>query len=135
MQVRIPNNYAEGVVPLNPVTGLPDPPLSVFHSVSAASTNATVVKNASGVLKGYNITNRNASWRKVVFHNASSAPTAGANVYFSLDIPPGGGANMATTERGIPFSTGIAITTVTEIADNGTTAVGAGDLNINLFYE
>jgi len=109
--------------------------LNTFHLVSAATTNATVVKASSGVLSGYNITNRNASWRKVAFHNSASAPTAGANIYFSLDIPPGGGANMQISPKGIEFTSGISITTVTELADNGTTAVGAGDLNINLFYE
>jgi hypothetical protein len=127
--------FAQPVFIVNPKTGRAGgtPP---FHLVSAASVNATVVKASYGVLTGYNITNRNASsWRKVVFHNSASAPTAGANVYFSLDIPPGGGANMTVIEEGIPFSNGIAITTVTEIADNGTTAVGAGDLNINLFYK
>jgi hypothetical protein len=35
---------------------------------------------------------------------------------------------------GLAFATGIAITTVTDLTDAGTTAVGASDLVINLWY-
>jgi hypothetical protein len=37
--------------------------------------------------------------------------------------------------NGVTFATGIAFTTVTEVADAGTTAVASGDLAINLFYK
>ena len=107
--------------------------LSTYHLVSAASTNAAVVKASAGKLYGWFITNTNASARKLAFHNTASTPTAGASVFFSLLLPGGGAANVLTGDP-IVFSTGIAITTVTEAADNGTTAVAAGDLIINLFY-
>jgi len=63
--------------------------LTTYHLVSAASTNATVVKNSAGQLFGWYIYNSNAAARKVTFHNASSTPTAGASVFFSLVIPAG----------------------------------------------
>lgn len=119
------------LVSMNPATS---GGLSVFHLMSAGTTNATVVKNTPGQLYGWFIYNKNAAARKVVFHNASSTPTAGASVYFSLMIPPLSGANVDMS-NGIAFSTGIAITTVTDDADSGTTAVAANDLNINLFYK
>lgn len=107
---------------------------STYHLVSAASTNATNIKASAGQLYGWYIFNGNAAARKVAFHNTAGTPTAGASVFFSLVIPAGGGAN-AFGEGGIPFSTGIGITTVTGVADSDATAVGANDLVINLWYK
>lgn len=106
---------------------------STSHLVSAASTNATVVKASAGQLYGYYIYNANASMRKVAFHNTASTPTAGASIFFSLCIPGASAANVAFP-NGIAFSTGIAFTTVTGAADSDSTAVAANDLVINLFY-
>jgi hypothetical protein len=108
--------------------------LTTYHLVSAASTNATNIKASAGQLYCYSIFNTNASMRKVAFHNTAGAPTAGASVFFSLPIPGSGGANVCS-DSGIPFSSGIAITTVTGAADSDNTAVGANDLIINLFYK
>lgn len=107
--------------------------LTTFHLVSAASTNATNIKASAGQLYGWYIYNSNAAARKVAFHNTAGTPTAGASVYFSVMLPPGSAANVFS-ETGMAFSTGIAITTVTEIADAGSTGVGADDLIINLWY-
>ena len=106
---------------------------TTFHLVSAASDNATVVKDSAGQLYGWYIYNSNASARKLAFHDTASAPTAGSEVLFSIVIPPTSGANVFNG-AGIQFGSGIAITTVTELADNGTTGVASGDLIINLFY-
>lgn len=108
--------------------------LTTYHLVSAATTNASVVKASAGQLFGWYIYNSNAAARKVVFHNAATTPTAGASVLFSIVIPPTSGANVEFT-NGIAFSTGIAITTVTGLADSDTTAVAANDLIINLMYK
>lgn len=107
--------------------------LTTYHLVSAASANATVVKASAGQLFGWYIYNSNAAARKLVFHNASSTPTAGASVFFSVVIPPTSGANVFS-DIGIVFSTGIAITTVTGLADSDSTSVAANDLIVNLFY-
>lgn len=107
--------------------------LSTFHLVSAASTNATNVKASAGQLFGWYIYNSNAAARKVAFHNTAGTPTAGASVVSAIVIPPTSAANVEFT-NGIAFSTGIAITTVTDLTDAGATAVGASDLIINLYY-
>lgn len=104
-----------------------------FHLVSANTTNATVIKAAEGSVYSYHLINSNVAARKVAFHNAASTPTAGADVFFSVLVPATSSVSFSSLD-GIRFDTGIAITTVTEIADNGTTAVGAGDLIINIFY-
>jgi hypothetical protein len=107
--------------------------VTTYHLASAGSTNATVVKASAGQLYGWYIYNSNAAARKVAFHNASSTPTAGASIYFSLVIPPTAAANLMGSV-GIAFSTGIAITTVTGLADSDSTGVAANDLIINLWY-
>lgn len=108
--------------------------LSKFHLVAAATTNATNVKASAGQLYGWYIYNSNAAARKVAFHNTSGTPTAGTSVTDSIVIPPGSAAN-AFSEQGIAFSTGIAITTVTGLADSDSAAVAANDLIINLYYK
>jgi hypothetical protein len=107
--------------------------LKRYHLVSAATTNPVVVKSSAGNLHGWYIYNSNAAARKLVFHNTAAAPTAGASVSWSIVIPPESGANVFT-DIGIHFSTGIAITTVTGLADNDSAAVALNDLIINLFY-
>ena len=107
--------------------------LTTYHLVSAATTNATNIKASAGQVYGWYIYNANAAMRKVAFHNSASAPTAGASIFLTLCIPPTSAANVEFTE-GIPFSSGIGITTVTGMADSDATAVAANDLNINIFY-
>lgn len=107
--------------------------LTTYHLVSANSTNATVVKNSAGQLFGWYIYNNNTSMRKLAFHNASSTPTAGSSIFFTINVPGSSAANVFL-ESGIAFSTGISITTVTDVTDAGATAVGTSDLTINLFY-
>jgi hypothetical protein len=101
--------------------------------VSAATTNATVVKASAGRLLGYVITNTNASFRYVKFHNQTTTPTAGASIFLSIGIPPNTTVSF-TLEGGVAFSTGIGITTVTGAANTDTAAVGANDLVINLMW-
>lgn len=107
--------------------------LTTYHLVSAATTNATVVKASAGQLFGWYIYNSNVAARKLAFHNAAATPTAGASIYFTVMIPGGSAANVEFT-NGIAFSAGISITTVTGLADADAVAVALNDLNINLWY-
>jgi hypothetical protein len=107
---------------------------TVYHLVSAASTNATNIKASAGKVTGWYIYNSNASARKVAFHNTAGTPTAGASIYYSLVIPGLAAANVSFPD-GLDFSTGIAITTVTGLTDSDATAVALNDLIINIFYK
>jgi hypothetical protein len=107
---------------------------SVYHLVSAATTNSTNIKASAGEVTGWYIYNSNASARKVAFHNTAGTPTAGASIYFTV-VVPGLAATNVSFPTGIAFSSGIAITTVTELTDAGSTAVGLNDLNINIYYK
>jgi hypothetical protein len=112
----------------------PVSPASYFHLVSAASTNPTVIKASAGTVNGWYIYNSNGSARKVAFQNIATTPTAGSGVVYSLVIPPLSAANVSLPD-GITFSTGIAITTTTGLADSDATAVALNDLIINIFYK
>lgn len=103
------------------------------HLVSAASTNATIVKAGAGRVLGWSFGNTNAAWRYVKLHNQTTTPTAGSGVVRTISIPPNSVSNI-TLEGGIAFSTGIGLTTVTGSADADATAVGAGDIVGELFF-
>ena len=103
------------------------------HIVSAASTNATIVKAGGGRVIGWALANTNAAWRYVKLHNQTTTPTAGTGVVRTIAIPPNGLAQGAF-DGGIAFVTGIGLTTVTGSADADTTAVGVGDIVGELLF-
>ena len=103
------------------------------HFVSAATTNATLVKNAAGKVFGWHFANTTAAWRYVKLHNSATAPTAGAGVVRTIGIPPNDTASFFS-EGGITFATGIGLTMVTGAADADATAVTANDIVGELFY-
>lgn len=108
--------------------------------VSLATTNPTVVKNSPGKLRGLYAYNRTTGAQAkeiwVKFHDLATAPTAGTTpvvmkVGFQSGVPfaphmPGGG---------VAFAAGLALTIVTGYLDNDATAVAAGDLVLEVFYE
>jgi len=103
------------------------------HIVSAATTNATIVKASAGRLLGWNLANTSAAWKYVKFHNQTTTPTAGSGVVRTIGIPPGGRAELSMP-GGIAFTTGIGMTIVNDSADAGTTAVSLGDVVGDIFF-
>lgn len=124
-------NTSPWLVTLSPATS---GGFSVASLVSGASTNATNIKASAGQVFGWYIRNRSAGDRKVMFHNTAGTPTAGSSTFFPIDLPAGSAAN-AFNDTGIPFSSGIAITTVTGAANSDNAAVSANDLIITIFYK
>ena len=108
--------------------------LSVYHVVSAGSTNTANVKASAGQLYGWNVYNAAAYAVYIKLHNTAGTPTAGAGVVKTIAIPAGGGSNLQITQ-GIPFATGIGISIVKDITDAGTTAVSASDCVVDLHYK
>jgi hypothetical protein len=103
------------------------------HLVSAATTNATIVKGSAGRVLGWSFGNTNAAWRYVKLHNQTTSPTAGTGVVRTIPIPPNG-VNTFKLEGGVAFTTGIGLTTVTGSSDADSNAVGAGDIVGELFF-
>lgn len=104
--------------------------------ISAASTNATVIKAAPGTLGYLSISNVNAAARFVKFYNQTAAPSgSGLTSVMTIAVPSNGATGAATNiplpPQGMAFSIGIAFWTTANVADNDTTAVALNDLVIN----
>lgn len=108
---------------------------SLYRLLSAASTNAQVVKNTAGTVYGWHLTNLSGTTpRFVKLYNKASAPTVGTDTpVLTLPLPAGGQANVSFP-TGLAFATGIAIAVTGGVADNDTTSVAANDVIVNLAF-
>jgi hypothetical protein len=101
---------------------------------AAASTNATSAKASAGnafKVAGYNA---KASVVYLKLYNKASAPTVGTDTPF-MTIPLAASAVFNIDFAELYFSTGVAYGFTTDAADNGTTALAAGDiLGFSLVY-
>lgn len=109
--------------------------LTRHAAISAASTNATLVKASAGVLGHLSAFNTNAAARWLKLYNAASAPTAGSGTpAMRIMVPGGGGVVLPIGPAGIRFTTGIGYTIVTGAADTDATAVAANEVAVNIGY-
>lgn len=108
--------------------------LSVQKLISAATTNATLVKSSAGRVYGYQLANTSASWRYVKFYNKATAPTVGTDVpLHTLPLAPNTTTDLNLTIP-ITHATGIGIAVTGSPADNDATAIGAGEVVGTIFY-
>lgn len=107
---------------------------STNHLVSAATTNAAIVKASAGRVVGWSFVNTTASFQYVKLHNSATAPTAGAGVTHTIAIPPNGVNTANHGPHGIAFSAGIGRTVVTGSADTDATATTVGAVVGDLFF-
>jgi hypothetical protein len=107
---------------------------TTYHLISAASTNATVVKASAGQLYGLSISNTNSSPRYFKLYNLASAPVVGTSPVAKTIQVPGNATVICAFPRGLSFSTGIAFAATANMADSDTTAIGAGDLSMDVDY-
>lgn len=103
------------------------------HIVSAATTNATIVKASAGRVLGWSLLNTTATIQYVKLHNQTTSPTAGTGVVRTIGIPANGARELAI-EGGIAFTTGIGMTIVTGSADADATATTLGAVIGDLFF-
>ena len=102
---------------------------------SAATTNATSIKNTTGTVWGIMCSNTNASARYVKFYNLAVAPTVGTSVpAITITVPAGGTVNIACGSNGFRFTTGIALAITAAMADSDTTAVAANEVKVFTSY-
>lgn len=106
---------------------------SRYHVVSANSTNAANIKASVTRLHGWSLSNTNAAYRYVKFHNTTGVPTAGVNVFMTIGIPPNSYVRHSM-ESGITFATGLGVTMVTGTADSDSAAVGLNDIVGDIYY-
>ena len=121
-------------------TGTPIPSTSTgfaaYHTlISAATTNATNVKNSQGAIGSLFLTNTSASFKYFKLCNNSIAPTPGTTTpVLNIAIPPSTSINFETAFAGLRMSTGISYMITGGQALLDATAVAAGDVVVCLTY-
>lgn len=102
--------------------------VSTWKVITAASTNAGVVKASAGQVYGIQMVNTAAYAIFVKLYNKATAPTVGTDVpVFVVGIPAGGRCEV-TRPHGLPFAAGIAVAITKLSADTDTTVIAVGDL-------
>lgn len=102
--------------------------LSRTKVVSAASTNATLVKASAGRVYGWWFANTTASWRFVKLFNKASAPVPGTDIPVDVIAVPPNSSIDVQSEIGWAYTTGIGLSVTAAFADLDATAVAAGDV-------
>lgn len=110
-----------------------------FTLVSAASTNATVVKASAGTLRTIQVINNNAAPVYLKVFNKATTPVPGTDTpVLNYEVPANGaGANLGAgfvLELNCAFASGIGIALTAGQALNNNTAVAAGDVTLNMSY-
>lgn len=111
--------------------------LSMHKTTSAATTNATSVKSSAGHVYAIQAFNVNAAVRYLKLYNKASTPAVGTDTPVKVLAIPGntsGAGFVVNWAYGLVFSTGIAFAITTEPTDDGTTAVAANELTVNIDY-
>jgi hypothetical protein len=109
-----------------------------YKLISAASTNATNLKNGPGQIYSIAAFNINAAVRYLKLYNKASAPTVGTDTPVHVFAIPGsttGGGFTLSIPVGMEFTTGISFAITTGITDADTGAVAASELLVNIDYK
>jgi len=109
--------------------------LTLSHTVSAATTNATSLKATAGQVYEACV-NSNAAY-PVFFklYNKASAPTVGTDTPVKVLQAQAGVPACMRTEEGFAFATGIAWALTKGITDADATAVAASDGTVEIAYK
>lgn len=120
---------------------------SVFKLSSTNSTNLTMIGNSPNIdCYGWNIVNTNAAARFVKLYwgspgkwsSSGETPTVGTDIpSITIEVPALGTTTGSTTAYfpgGLGNNGYMWMATTTTAPDNASTAVGAGDLLISIFF-
>ncbi len=111
---------------------------TLSSAIMAASTNATLVKNAAGQVYKIEVFNNSTNIGYLKMYNSASAPTAGSGTPVARYMVPGvsgGSGFISTFEMADAYGTGIGYTFTGGIADADTTAVAASAFIVNIHYK
>lgn len=107
----------------------------IFRSLSVTATKAQV-SAVPGQIYGWNIGNTTAATK--LYLKIYNAPSASVTVGTTAPVMTIGTTGTSFRDvafpQGIEFTSGITVACVTEIADSGTTAAGANECVLNLYY-
>lgn len=105
------------------------------RTISAATTNATVVKATAGRVYRIIVSNVNAAARYLKLYNKATAPTVGTDVpVITLLLPAASQQQLDLSDLGLDFSAGIGFALTTGVADTDVAAVAANEHVVNILY-
>jgi hypothetical protein len=96
--------------------------------LTAASTNATLLKATAGRVFSICLTNTTASVRVLHMHNMTTTPTVGSSIPTYSVVIPANGTVQWHSPLGRAHTTGISYSITTGIADLDATATAVGDV-------
>jgi hypothetical protein len=109
--------------------------LTLSHTVTAATTNATSTKGTAGQV--YQVCVNNGAQYPVYLklYNNATAPTVGTTTVVRTIVAQAGLPSCFQTEEGLAFGTGIAWAVTKNLVDTDTTAVALNDATVELAYK
>lgn len=126
---------AQGAVWMTP-TPTTNGGVSFTRVISAATTNATLIKSSAGNLYGVWATNTSASTRYLKLYNMTTAPTVGTSTpSITISLPSGFAGDLNVGTHGVSFTTGISLAITGGYADTDTTATVAGEVIVTILYK
>lgn len=109
---------------------------TLFRLLSAATTNATLVKSTAGQIFTIMASNTYTAARFLKLYNLTVAPTVGTSTpVMTIALPANWAGTLDFSDYGAVFSTGISLAITGAYADADTTAVAAGDVLLNITYK
>ena len=119
-------------------TPVADVPSTPFKLISAASTNATVVKASAGNLDTITaISLADETVRYLKLYDKATAPVVGTDVpVLTIPVPTNlkGAGIVIPVASGIKFLNGISLAITSGVADSDTGAILADEVIVNLTY-
>lgn len=114
--------------------GAPGGGVEQFLLISAASTNATVIKAGKGRVFGYHILNQAGAAMFVKLYDKATAPDQNDVPVRVIGLPAGSSIALHAASGLAGFDAGIALRTTTGILNDDNAAVTLGALAINIDY-
>jgi len=110
--------------------------LSIYRLITAATTNASLVKSSAGNVYSIYAFNAGTVARYLKFSNTATAPTPGSTaVAYTVYLPASSNIIIPIT-TGLSFSTGISFCVTTGVGDTDATVVSAAsEVVINIGYK
>lgn len=106
----------------------------IYRKVASADTNAAVIKTGPADLNGYSLTNASASNGVFVkIYDMATTPDENDTPILTIGAPAGESLNFIFPGR-IATAVGLSIRMTGAAGDTDTTALTAGDIIAQLFY-
>lgn len=110
-------------------------PVSHYHLITAATTNANNIKGSAGKLRSVHSFNDGVTGAFFIkFHDVSGTPTPGTGVVFTVAVQAGTPRDVVLPGAR-SFTNGIGITVVRNQVDSDATAVLVNEGSIEVTYE